>query len=193
MRGVFVCGDSRLRACFVACDLLRRKQFRNCAADARFIGFSSTPDSGAWRSASQRQHGQVEGQVFGAEQPDRHVVLALAVQPQPARAQLGRDQRGRPGSAVPPRDRRYTGATRPASARRRCLPAPARPGAARTPRRTPSPATRPRGAAAAPARCASPRNRRWYSRSASSISRLRGSEASSAMPRRSAALSLAWW
>ena len=36
-------------------------------------------------------------------------------------------------------------------------------------------------------------NRRWYSRSASSISRLRGSEASSKMPSRSAALSLAWW
>ena len=77
------------------------------------------------------------------------------------------------------------------TARRQCLPAPARPAAAGSRAKNSSARSAASRRRRRSAGCRSPRNRRWYSRSASSISRLRGSEASSRMPSRSRGLA-AW-
>ena len=80
----------------------------------------------------QRQHGEVEGEVLGAEQPHREIAVALAVQAQAAAARFGGDavlleeaRRGIGIVAVEMQGHRRCG-------RRRCRRAPARPGAART-------------------------------------------------------------
>jgi hypothetical protein len=159
MRGVFFVH----RAGFVSGDLVLRRAVRATApADARFIGFSSIDDSGLAQCIV-RQHRQVEGQFFRAEQPT------------PARRPRVRDRSGCGASAIR-RDQVLVEVTRDAHRHRRCT------GAGRRARRSAVPSsTGPtrrasnraknssaRSAASrrarSPAACASPWNRRWYSR-----------------------------